>query len=495
MHDITRRAALGLSAMGFAGSVGLLPLPALAQTGGERPTGWTDLSHGEDVDPDYDVVFPADRVQTLTIVVDKSDWQEMQSDLDEIFRRWLPVREGVLAAGADITPDARQAIMRDLLHQVEKRAAKAKAFGDTPPEPENGGRQPIWVPATIRFEGKDWTHVGLRYKGVSSLSSAWMMGDPKLPLKLDFDQFEDEYPETKNQRFFGFKQLSLANNTRDPAGLRDILAYDILRAAGLPSLRAVPCEVMLDQGNGPVRLGLYTLIEVVDDTGVQAHFGSADGNIYEGYGRGASFAIGTDGQMEEHLEKKNNTKMAEYGDVRALYDILHEPNRTTDPALWRADLQSVFNVDAFLEWLGIATFIGHADTYGTLEAVNFFLYNDLATGQLTWISWDHNDAFNETLRPFLSYEKAGKADDFPLSGFLLQDPVFRARYIALLEENSKYVLAADALTRRIRGHAAVIATAAVRDQSRGDYEAAVAELDLYVQRSEADLQAFLQAHR
>lgn len=493
---ITRRRAFGLSATGFSVAAGLFPFKTLAQlSDGERPSGWTDLSHGDGVDPDYNVVFPTDRVQTLTILVDDADWRAMQADLAEIFWRWLPVREGVLAAGADITPEDRNAIMRDLLNEVEQQSAKAKASGDTPPEPDNSDRQPIWVPATIRFEGKDWTHVGLRYKGVSSLSSAWMIGDQKLPLKLDFDQFEDEHPEIKNQRFFGFKQLSLANNTHDPAGMRDILAYDILRAAGLPSLRAVPCEVILDHGKGPERLGLYTLIEAVDDTGVQAHFGTADGNIYEGYGRGASFALGTDDLVEAHLEKKNNSKAADYGDVRALYDVLHRPSRITDPAAWRSDLQAVFNVDAFLGWMGISTFIGHADTYGTLEAVNFFLYNDPATGQLTWISWDHNDAFNETLRPFLSYEKAGKADTFPLAGFLVQDPVFRARYIALLEENATSVLSANALTTRITDHASVIAPAALRDQSAEAYDTAVAEMVRYVQRSEDDLQAFLQEQR
>ena len=78
-------------------------------------------------------------------------------------------------------------------------------------------RSPMWVPATIRFEGQEWTHVGVRYKGASSLSP-WVMGDMKLPFKFDFDQFEDDYPEIKNQRFFGFKQLSLANNYQDPTG-------------------------------------------------------------------------------------------------------------------------------------------------------------------------------------------------------------------------------------------------------------------------------------
>ena len=37
----------------------------------------------------------------------------------------------------------------------------------------------------------------------------------KLPFKLDFDEFEDDYPQIDNQRFYGFKKLSLKNNYDD----------------------------------------------------------------------------------------------------------------------------------------------------------------------------------------------------------------------------------------------------------------------------------------
>ena len=183
-------------------------------------------------------------------------------------------------------------------------------------------RSPMWVPATISFEGQEWTHVGVRYKGASSLSP-WVMGDRKLPFKLDFDQFEDNYPEIKNQRFFGFKQLALANNYEDPTGMRDSMVYELLGEAGLPSLRTAPYEIVLDYGEGPVRLGLYTMVEVVDDTGVPSYFGSDDGNIYEGEGLGASLAKEDAHLLEDSFQKKNNEKKGDWSDIWALYDALN----------------------------------------------------------------------------------------------------------------------------------------------------------------------------
>jgi len=97
----------------------------------------------------------------------------------------------------------------------------------------------------------------------------------------------------------------------------------------------------------------------------------------------STFELGTDDQIEGSLEKKTNAKAADWSDVGALYGVLHDPRRTgADPTAWRTELGVVFDVDAFLEWLGIGVFVGHIDTYG-VEAVSFYLYDDPATGRIT----------------------------------------------------------------------------------------------------------------
>ncbi|HRE28149.1 MAG TPA: hypothetical protein PK954_16030, partial [Anaerolineales bacterium] len=81
--------------------------------------------------------------------------------------------------------------------------------GDRPEGAQPGGgmaprdlENPMWVAATLTFNGQTWTHIGVRFKGNSSLRSAWSSGELKLPLKLDFDQFEDDFPEIEDQRFY-----------------------------------------------------------------------------------------------------------------------------------------------------------------------------------------------------------------------------------------------------------------------------------------------------
>ena len=165
---------------------------------------------------------------------------------------------------------------------------------------------PIWVTGTVEFEDSVWTDVGVRFKGNSSLMSAWNSGSLKMPFKLDFDEFEDVYPGIKNQRFYGFKQLSLGNNFSDDAMMRDALAYDVYEEAGLVAANTGFYQVFLDYGEGPVNLGLYTVVEVIDDTVVDRAFGGGGGNLYEGDGRNIGLAAGTTAaEIEESFPKEN----------------------------------------------------------------------------------------------------------------------------------------------------------------------------------------------
>ena len=361
--------------------------------------------------------------------------------------------------------------------------------------PEN----PTWVPATIEFEGNAWTNVGVRYKGNSSLTSGWRSGTLKLPLKLDFDEFEDEYPEIDDQRFYGFKQLSLANGFNDLSFLRDAATSAILQEAGLPAAETAFYEVILDYGEGPVSLGLYTVIEVVDDTVVERYFGSDDGNIYEGDGPAASFAASTYDQIEQSFEKENNEDEADWSDIESLFEVLHDDQRTSDPASWRASLESVFGVDSYLEWLAINTAIENWDSYGSMSH-NYYLYHDSDSGQLGWISWDHNEAMSTGMAGggtgglggrSVSLDKADIGNDWPLIRYLLDDPVYYAQYLDYLAETIAGPFDPDHMAQAYQAMAELIEPYAAADVGAEAFDAAVQQLvDHAYQRADA-VQEFL----
>ena len=478
-----------------------------------RPEGWSDESHGNDAEPNYGVVFPDDTVNQITITIASEDWEAMQANMVDLFGEagsgegggglpgGLGRPEGVPPQpGAEGFPEGSEPPEGwDQAAPPEGSPAGGRpggaGFGAGEMTPEN----PMWVRATIEFEGETWTNVGVRYKGNSSLTSGWRSGTLKLPLKLDFDEFEDEYPEVDDQRFYGFKQLSLANGFSDTSFLRDAATSAILDEAGLPVAETAFYEVVLDYGEGPVTLGLYTMIEVVDDTVVERNFGSDDGNIYEADGTAASFAASTRDQIEQSFQKENNEDEADWSDIENLFEVLHDDQRTSDPAAWRANLESVFDVDAFLEWLAITAVIQNWDAYGSMSH-NYYLYHDSNSDQLNWISWDHNEAMSTGMAGgggrgpgarSVSLDKVDIDDNWPLIRYLLDEPVYYALYLDYLGETVAGPFDPDHMAETYQAMADLIAPYAIADVGEAEFDAAVQQLIEHAYQRADSVEEFL----
>ena len=475
---------------------------------------WSEATHSDEAEPNYDVVFPEDKVNQIKITIEPENWELMQANMVELF--------GEAGSGEGIRgfPGGEEPPMGNRPRPGE---GEFPADGQLPPmgdmsemseAPEGGGRpgaggigavdmtpeNPTWVPATIEFDGLTWENVAVRYKGNSSLTSGWRSGTLKLPLKLDFDEFEDEYPEITNQRFYGFKQLSLANGFSDSSFLRDAATASVLEEAGLPVAKTAFYEVIIDYGEGPVSLGLYTMIEVVDDTVIERIYGSDDGNIYEGDGSAASFAAHTFNSIEDSFEKENNEDEADWSDIEKLFEVLHSEMRISDPAAWRAELESIFDVNGFLEWLAISAVIDHWDSYGSMSH-NYYLYHDPDTGQLNWISWDHNQAMSTGMggggggrgpgNRSVSIDKADINENWPLIRFLLDDPVYYELYLGYLAETIEGPFNPERMADLYQSLADLIAPYAVADVGEEAFYAAVEQLIEHAQERTYAVESFL----
>jgi spore coat protein H len=346
-----------------------------------NPIDWTDLTHGNKVDPDYETIFPQDRVNTLEIVLGSANWQAVKTNMKDLF-------------GYD--------------------------FGSVA-SPSNGipASEPQYVPVSVKFNGKEWYKVGFRLKGNSTLGSSWRNGIYKLPFRLNFDRFEDMYPPLKNQRMYGFKELSMSPGAMDPSLLREKVGSDIFRMAGIPSAQTSFYKVFIDFGAGLKYCGVYTMVEVVDDTMIKNQFGNDAGNLYKPESTFVNFVL-------NKFEKKNNETENNYDDVVSLINTLHSSLRLQNPEQWRTTLETVFDADHFMKWLAINTAMQNWDTYGRM-AHNYYLYNHPAKG-LTWIPWDNNEALSNRGNSALTIGLETVSNDWPLIRYLMDDPVYAAHY-------------------------------------------------------------------
>jgi hypothetical protein len=394
---------------------------------------WTDASHGNAASPDYTVVFPQAAVNTIEIMLTSVQWASIRANLKSLY-------------GFDF-------------------GSRAGMGGGTFPDDD-----PDYVAAQLRYNGKAWKKVGFRLKGNSTLASAWGEGNYKLPFRLNMDKYEDAYPAIKNQRFFGFTELSFSPGARDASLIREKVAADVFRLAGVPAARTAFYRVFIDFGTGLRYCGVYTGVEVIDDTMVKDQFGETKGNVYKPESRFQTF-------LAADFEKKNN-KSSDWADVQATITALNDPLRTSDAAKWRANLEAVFNVDHFLHWLAVNNAIVNWDSYGGM-AHNHYLYNH-SSKHLLWIPWDHNEALSGSPgltgtttgggaggpgapagRNGLSLSMNEVNATWPLIRYLIDDPVYLALYKAHLKQFTADVLSQSSLTAMLDRYTALVSPYAI----------------------------------
>ncbi len=347
---------------------------------GEGLDDWSISTHSSYADQNYDVVFPQDKVNRLNITIAENDWENMQDDLDDLYGGSSGGGPGGMGGGGTFSDET-----------------------------------PLYVPCNIEFNGLNWYHVGIRYKGNSSLS-AYSSGVNKLPFRLEFDQFEDDYPEITGQTFYGFPALSMSSNYNDQSFVREKAACDLFREFGVPAPYTAFYEMYIHHGDGPVYFGLYTAVEVVFETVLEKQFASNTGNCYKPEDDGAAFA--TSGFSLSDFENKTNGGTGG-ADIQTMYDRLHDASRTSDVESWKSNLEEVLDVDGFLKWMAVNLTIQNWDTYGRMTH-NYYLYHDPADDLIKWIPWDNNEAFEDgKMGGALSFELNEISDaSWPLLGYI-----------------------------------------------------------------------------
>ncbi|MCK5028158.1 MAG: CotH kinase family protein [Bacteroidales bacterium] len=377
-------------------------------TAGEGLADWTLATHSDDAIPDYDIVYPQDKVNRIDLVISSENWDIMLQDLNDNI--------GEFGTGSSMP------------------APMFASFeGDFPPGPPSGGGDdftPVFSESSVFFNGIEWYNVGVRFKGNSSLRTTWQNGCMKLAFRFDFDEFEDEYPEIDDQRFYGFQKIAFSNNYDDQSFLHEKVAADIFRDAGIKAPKTAYYQIFVDYGDGPIYFGLYTATEIVEDAMLDDQFGSNAGNCYKPENEAATFAYGTFNTADFDL--KTNEDIADYSDVEALYNNLHSSLRTTDTEQWKTELEAVFDVDNFMHWLAVNTVIQNWDTYGVMNH-NYYIYTNPYTNKIVWIPWDNNEALYEGKREPLSFSMDEVGNDWPLIRYLIDISEYEDLYESYMQ--------------------------------------------------------------
>lgn len=354
---------------------------------------WRDETHTDIVEPNFEKVFDQTRVNRIDLVFTESNFSQMDANFSSLV-----------------------------------------ASNDTETNPS-------YFSCNLFFNGIQWYDVGVRYRGNNKSFESYQAGNGKLPIKLDFDKFEDTNEEIANQRFFGFNELTLNPNFNDNSQIREKLSLDLFREFGVPAPRTSFYKVYVDKGDGsPVYFGLYTMVENLLETFLKNEFINNTGNFYEAQGAGSKF-YSDQFELDDFVPKTNQeTTLKE--DVQELYEVLNASTRTTNLEQWKQDLEAVFDVDGFLKYLAVNNSIQNWDSYGTKRG-NYYLYHDPSDDLLKWVVRNTNESFkSEGDEPPVSLSMLEVTIDWPLINYLIRIPEYEADYQSYLSSFSSTLFTA-----------------------------------------------------
>jgi spore coat protein H len=326
----------------------------------------------------------------------------------------------------------------------------------------------LQVRADANVFGEELQDVGFRMRGQFSLNNS----GAKKPWKIDTDAYID------GQEYHNLRQLMLLNNIGDPSLLREKLAYEMMRFAGLPASHVAYVELWIDltdDGQPATYWGVYTLVERVDNKYLGNRFGqdSKGGNLYKASHaqRGPMDLIYYGDRIEDYptqngqyaYGKMNNEQEADYSDIVNLCRVIDGTQYASQAEFTQA-LENVFDVDAFLRYMAVIVLLDNWDSY-PYTGNNYYLFNDPVSGRFEWIPWDLTWGGNPQT-PLFERADPGLLERAPLYDQVFQVEAYRRRFAAYVDLLVRQWFNTDNITAQAQQYHRLIAPYIT--QSTGD---------------------------
>lgn len=269
-------------------------------------------------------------------------------------------------------------------------------------------REIPYTSSKLIVDGMALDSIGIRYKGFNS----WWRSVKK-PIKIDLNEYKS------GQQYDGLKKFNLHNGSSDPSYIRENLNYRLLRSLGIKAPRTAYAKVFLDTAY----LGVYRIVEQVDNAFLDVNFGNHDGNLYKQHSVGAggfslSWLGNTRQDYSRYISLENHQNLNDWSDFIHFLDVL---NNTPDDQFKEA-ISKVFDVQEYLQVLAYDIAVNNLDFYGN-SGRNYYLYNH--NGIFQWLPWDYN----------LSWQDEGPSPDMDptdapvLINRILKVPEFHKQFL------------------------------------------------------------------
>jgi len=337
-----------------------------------------------------------------------------------------------------------------------------------------------YYPCDLRWRDQIVRNIGIRSRGTGSRSPV------KPGLGVDFARYMSD------QKFLGLKALVLRNNTQDPSNVNERLSMLLFRRLGFPAPRETHTTLYINNDY----VGLYTIVESINEDYLKRNYGESDGYLYSydypetGVKPYYFDYRGPDPSLYVPLPFKPETHSSN-PKPEVVEQLVWTINETTDAA-FPAAIAQYLDVTEFVRFVAIESYLTDNDgVLGDWGMNNYYMYRSAGSTRFTLNPWDKSEAFKGafTTSVFHNINDVPPAQQNRLMTRLLSYPDLRALYLDSLVDTMRSAQQTDTtpgagwLEREILREYDQIRDAALADPvkpfTNGQFEAAINALGVF----------------
>lgn len=271
-----------------------------------------------------------------------------------------------------------------------------------------------YYPCNLIWRGRVAEEIAIRSRGFGSRDST------KPGLRVDFNRY------AANQRFLGLKSVVLDNVTQDPSLLRERVSMALFRRMGLPAPRESHARLYVND----LYVGLYLIVESVDQGFLKRNLGEDEGYLYD-YEWTSEYRfefLGDDPSEYVPIPFKPATHELNPAPV-PLATMIRVMNDAPAGGFENA-MAAFLDLKLFLRHVALETYLAEIDgIFGFWGMNNFYLYRFKDNNRFQFIAWDKDVDFDSIEHPiFYNF------DTNVLGRKSLEVPELRKAYLDSLEE-------------------------------------------------------------
>jgi len=328
-----------------------------------------------------------------------------------------------------------------------------------------------WTHAEFEIGGRTFTNVAARFKGNGTYLSSLAVS--KQSFKVDLNKF------AKGQKLSVLDEFNFHNLIDDRSYLSDTLAYEFFRDAGVPASRTTFAYLTVSVDGKWQRkpLGLYALVEPVNEAFVAEHFDSKATPLFKPVTYQLFEHLGDDWKAYAAIYDLKTRATPE--ELRRVIEFARLVSFADDTE-FAARLVEFLDLDEFARFLAGEVLLSSYDSIFA-NGQNFYVYLDPRSNKFGFIPWDLDLAWGGFFLLGSTGQRERASIWHPWVGqhrFLervMAVEEFRQIYRNCLEDLSRRLLVPQRLNHRIDELAAIIREpiAAESDFRLGKFDQAV----------------------